>query len=144
MRDPVHIERSSSTTRFITHHLSTIIIIIIIKAPSVPTSVVTPRRAVALQHLHEPQRLTVQLGVSSTTSMPLSPPPPHQPTSASEERRRRSIASHRRDHRTSHRPARDVTALECTDHSGGTPTQRMTHVNNFFSPHSIIFFSFFV
>ncbi|XP_077300961.1 uncharacterized protein LOC143921506 [Arctopsyche grandis] len=94
MRDPVHIERSSSTTRFITHHLSTIIIIII-KAPSVPTSVVTPRRAAALQHLHEPQRLTVQLGVSSTTSMPLPPPPPHQPTSASEERRRRSIASAR-------------------------------------------------
>ncbi|XP_077297341.1 uncharacterized protein LOC143919038 [Arctopsyche grandis] len=124
MRDPLHIERSSSTTRFITNHLSTIIIIII-KAPSVPTSVVTPRRAVALQHLHEPQRLTVQLGVSSTTSMPLPPPPPHQPTSASEERRRRSIASHRRDHRTTHRPARDVTALESTDHSG-----RYTYVHS--------------
>ncbi|XP_077289466.1 uncharacterized protein LOC143913498 isoform X3 [Arctopsyche grandis] len=129
----VHIERPSCTTTFITRHTT-----------SAPSSSSRPRpfpRASSRrdgrqlpQHLHGPQRLTVQLGIpSSTISMPLPPPPPHQPTAerGSDERRLQIRQHHIAT--TTGRPTVLVATSPPSNVPGGTPTQRMTHVNKIFS-----------
>ncbi|XP_077288974.1 uncharacterized protein LOC143913194 [Arctopsyche grandis] len=121
MRDPLHIERSSSTTRHTPpqhhhhHHHQGPVRPHERRHAETGGSATTPPRATTT---HSPAR-----SIINHIDAPAAPAAP--PTDISLGRAAPPQHRNTRDHRTSHRPARDVTALESTDHSG-----RYTYVHS--------------
>ncbi|XP_077289570.1 uncharacterized protein LOC143913567 isoform X2 [Arctopsyche grandis] len=123
MRDPLHIERSSSTTRHTPpqhhhhhHHHQGPVRPHERRHAETGGSATTPPRATTT---HSPAR-----SIINHIDAPAAPAAPPTDISLG----RAAPPQHRidrRDHRTTHRPASDVTALESTDHSG-----RYTYVHS--------------